>query len=221
MTVSYGSIPVRLNRRQLLIRSSAGLAAAGFALNALPAFAQSVDVEELMTPGPLPEMVLGSEDAPLTIVEYASMTCGHCANFHKYSYPHLKSEYIDTGKVRFVFREFPLDPVAAAAFMLARGLPEDKYFDAIDLMFETQSSWAFTDDPYTALLKLGQQIGYTKETAEKTLGDQKLLDSITAIRARAGEKFGVKSTPTFFFDGNMVGGALTVAQLDAEIAKYL
>ena len=93
--------------------------------------------------------------------------------------------------------------------------------DAIDLMFETQSSWAFTDDPYTALLKLGQQIGYTKETAEKTLGDQKLLDSITAIRARAGEKFGVKSTPTFFFDGNMVGGALTVAQLDAEIAKYL
>ena len=85
---------MRLNRRQLLIRSSAGLAAAGFALNALPAFAQSVDVEELMTPGPLPEMVLGSEDAPLTIVEYASMTCGHCANFHKYSYPHLKSEYI-------------------------------------------------------------------------------------------------------------------------------
>ena len=124
-----------LNRRQLILRSSAGLLLAGTVLPAMPAFAQSVDVEELMKPGALPDKVLGSEDAPLTIVEYASMTCGHCANFHKNTYPHLKKEYVETGKARFVFREFPLDPVASAAFMLARSVPEDKYFEVVDFMF--------------------------------------------------------------------------------------
>jgi protein-disulfide isomerase len=135
---------VSLNRRQLLLRASAGLVAAGTALPALPAFAQSVDAAKLLEPGVLPDKVLGDENAPVAVVEYASMTCGHCANFHKEAYPHLKSEYIETGKVRFIFREFPLDPVAAAAFMLARCAPEEKYFDIVDLMFEQQRSWAFT-----------------------------------------------------------------------------
>ncbi|WP_428699831.1 DsbA family protein [Stappia sp.] len=210
-----------LNRRQLILRSSAGLLAAGTALSALPALAQSVDMDKLLEPGTLPEKVLGEEGAPLTIVEYASMTCGHCANFHKATYPHLKKEYIETGKARFIFREFPLDPVAAAAFMLARSVPEDKYFDVIDVMFAEQRNWAFSNDPYNSLLNFAKQIGFTQESFEKTLTDQALLDGINATRDRASSDFGVDSTPTFFFNGNKVSGAISVEQLDKEAAKYL
>lgn len=210
-----------LNRRQLILRSSAGLLAAGTALSALPALAQSVDMDKLLEPGTLPEKVLGEEGAPLTIVEYASMTCGHCANFHKATYPHLKKEYIETGKARFIFREFPLDPVAAAAFMLARSVPEEKYFDVIDVMFAEQRNWAFSNDPYNSLLNFAKQIGFTQESFEKTLTDQALLDGINATRDRASSEFGVNSTPTFFFNGNKVSGAISVEQLDKEAAKYL
>ncbi|WP_186400766.1 DsbA family protein [Stappia sp. P2PMeth1] len=210
-----------LNRRQLILRSSAGLLVAGTVLPALPAFAQTVNVEELMQPGALPDKVLGSEDAPLTIVEYSSMTCGHCANFHKNTYPHLKKEYLDTGKARLVFREFPLDPVASAAFMLARAVPEEKYFDVIEFMFAEQRAWAFTQDPYNALLNFAKQIGFTQETFEKTLTDQALLDAINATRDRASSQFGVNSTPTFFFNGNKVSGAISPDELDKQAAKYL
>ncbi|MBC2858252.1 DsbA family protein [Stappia sp. 28M-7] len=216
-----GKILVSLNRRQLILRSSAGLLLAGTVLPAMPAFAQSVDVEELMKPGALPDKVLGSEDAPLTIVEYASMTCGHCANFHKNTYPHLKKEYVETGKARFVFREFPLDPVASAAFMLARSVPEDKYFEVVDFMFAEQRAWAFTQDPYNSLLNFAKQIGFTQESFEKVLTDQALLDGINATRDRASSQFGVDSTPTFFFNGNKVNGAISPEELDKEAAKYL
>lgn len=210
-----------LNRRQLILRSSAGLLAAGLSLPALPALAQSVDMEALLKPGVLPDKVQGAEDAPLTVVEYASMTCGHCANFHKNTYPHLKKEYVETGKVRFIFREFPLDPVASAAFMLARSVPEEKYFDVIDFMFAEQRAWAFTNDPYNSLLNFAKQIGFTQESFEKTLTDQALLDGINATRDRASSEFGVSSTPTFFFNGNKVSGAISVEELDKEAAKYL
>lgn len=210
-----------LNRRQLILRSSAGLLLAGTVLPALPAFAQAVDVEELMKPGTLPDKVLGNEDAPLTIVEYASMTCGHCANFHKTTYPHLKKEYVETGKARFVFREFPLDPVASAAFMLARSVPEDKYFEVVDFMFAEQRAWAFTQDPYNSLLNFAKQIGFTQESFEKVLTDQALLDGINATRDRASSEFGVNSTPTFFFNGNKVNGAISPEEFDKEAAKYL
>jgi protein-disulfide isomerase len=212
---------VSLNRRQLILRSSAGLLLAGTVLPALPAFAQAVDVEELMKPGTLPDKVLGNEDAPLTIVEYASMTCGHCANFHKTTYPHLKKEYVETGKARFVFREFPLDPVASAAFMLARSVPEDKYFEVVDFMFAEQRAWAFTQDPYNSLLNFAKQIGFTQESFEKVLTDQALLDGINATRDRASSQFGVNSTPTFFFNGNKVNGAISPEEFDKEAAKYL
>jgi protein-disulfide isomerase len=211
---------VSLNRRQLLLRASAGLVATGVVLPGLPAFAQSVDAAKLLEPGVLPDKVLGEESAPVTVVEYASMTCSHCATFHKESYPHLKSEYIDTGKVRFVFREYPLDPVAAAAFMLARCAPEEKYFDVVDLMFEQQRSWAYTENPYNSLLNFAKQIGFTQESFETCLKDQALLDGIYASRDR-GKEFGVRATPTFFFNGEMESGALTVSQLDAAISAQL
>ncbi|MXN66084.1 thioredoxin domain-containing protein [Stappia sp. GBMRC 2046] len=210
-----------LNRRQFLDRSARVMLAAGLTLSAVPALAESVDVEALMQAGPLPEMALGDENAPVTIVEYASMTCGHCANFHKNTYPHLKSEYIEKGKVRFLFREFPLDPVATAAFMLARCAPEDKYFDVVDTMFAEQRKWAFTNDPYNSLLNFAKQIGFTQENFESCLQNQELLDAINNIKNRASSEFGVSSTPTFFVNGEKVNGAITVEQLDEELAKHL
>jgi protein-disulfide isomerase len=166
-----------------------------------------VPVEELMKSGPLPELALGKADAPITVVEYASMTCGHCANFHTKVFPQLKEKYIDTGKVYFIMREFPLDNLAAAASMLARCAGGDKTFPLISALFAKQEEWAFVrGDPRPELLKLVKQAGFTQESFDKCLTDQKLLDDIYAIRARASETFGVDATPTFFINGKKLAG---------------
>lgn len=198
------------------------MATAAFGLaGSLPALAQSVNVDELMKPGPLGEKALGDENAPVTIIEYASMTCGHCASFHKRTWPDLKKEYIETGKVRFVFREFPLDPVAAAAFMLARCAPQDKYFEIVDTLFENQRSWAFTDNPYQSMLDFSKQIGFTQESFEECLTNQGLLDAVNAVKDRGANEFGVNSTPTFFINGERVSGALSIEEMGKLIEENL
>ncbi|WP_415717950.1 thioredoxin domain-containing protein [Roseibium sp.] len=207
-------------RRQFLKTTALATAALGV-LATGPSFAQSVDQEDLLKPGPLGDKILGDENAPVTIVEYASMTCGHCANFHKRTWPDLKKDYIETGKVRFIFREFPLDPVAAAAFMLARCAPQDKYFEIVDVMFDQQRSWAFTDNPYQSLLDFSKQIGFTQESFEKCLTNQGLLDAVNAVKDRGAEEFGVNSTPTFFINGERVSGALSIDDMGKKIDEYL
>ena len=167
-----------------------------------------VPLEELMKPGPLPDLALGKADAPITVVEYASMTCGHCASFHNKVYPALKEKYIDTGKVRLVFREFPLDNLAAAASLLARCAGGEKTFALISVLFAKQEEWAFVKgDPRPELFKVAKQAGFTQESFDKCLADQKLLDDITAVRTRGTETFGVSSTPTFFVNGKKLAGA--------------
>jgi protein-disulfide isomerase len=191
------------------------------AQDAAPARELSSFEQELMKPGPLPEMALGDPNAPVTIIEYASLTCGHCAHFHETAWPVLKAEYIDTGKVYFILREFPLDPLAAAGFMLARNAPGGRYFDVVDLMFERQKDWAYAENPVEALLGLSKQIGYSPATFESTLKDQALLDNINAVRTRASEEFKVDSTPTFFVNGEEVKGAMTPEGLRAKIDPLL
>lgn len=187
---------------------------------AAPAFAQAPSTEELMQPGPLGEQSQGPDDAPVTIIEYASMTCSHCASFHVNTYPLLKERYIDTGKVRYILREFPLDPLAAGAFMLARCAGEGKYFPLVDALFQQQRTWV-TQKPIEPLLNIAKQAGFTQETFEQCLADQKTLDAIEAVRQRAAEKFGVNSTPTFFINGKIHRGALTIDELEKEIQPYL
>ena len=166
-----------------------------------------ISVEELMKPGPLPDLVVGKADAPITVVEYASMTCGHCAHFHNTVFPTLKEKYIDTGKVRFIMREFPLDNLAAAASMLARCAGEGKALPLISALFAKQDDWAFVKgDPRPELLKFAKQAGFTQESFEKCLTDQKLLDDISSIRSRAADTFGVNATPTFFVNGKKLNG---------------
>jgi protein-disulfide isomerase len=166
--------------------------------------AQSGDLASLHEAPDLGERVLGEADAPVTVIEYASATCGHCASFHKDSFPALKKDYIDTGKVRFVFREFPLDELALAAFMLARCAPENRYFPIIDVLFEEQQSW--TRNAREELLKIARMAGFTPESFDQCLQDEDVAKGILAIRSTAAEQYGVQSTPTFFINGEMIAG---------------
>ncbi|MDX2159526.1 MAG: DsbA family protein [Hyphomicrobiaceae bacterium] len=198
-------IAVRLARRSALIGATLLALAPGLAL-AQDAKAPAGDITaELMKPVPRGDLTLGKADAPVTIVEYASMTCSHCANFHTKVLPKLKEKYVDTGKVRLILREFPLDNLAAAGAMLARCAGPDKSFGVIATLFEKQNDWAFVEgNPVPALFKLVGQHGFTKESFDKCLTDQKLLDDITSVRDKAGKQFGVRSTPTFFINGKQL-----------------
>ncbi|WP_159587414.1 DsbA family protein [Chelativorans xinjiangense] len=180
----------------------------------------SVDMDKLLEPGALPEKAEGAEDAPVTIVEYASMTCSHCANFHVNTYPALKEQYIDTGKVRLIMREFPFDPRAEAGFMLAR-CADDKYFAMVDVLFKQQSNWAPVQDAQSALLNIAKLAGFSQESFEACLTDQKLLDDVRAVRARGAEEFGVDATPTFFINGKKYSGAMSIEQMAAIIDPLL
>src|SRR5262249_10425045 len=179
-----------------------------------------VPLAELMTPGPLGDQVMGAADAPVTIIEYASMTCPHCAHFHETTYPEMKKKYIDTGKIRFIFRELPLDPLAAAGSMLARCAGKDKYFPMIDALFTQQKDWA-VQKPLQPMLAIAKQAGFTQQTFDECLANQKILDGIEESRTRAAEKFSVNSTPTFFINGKIFRGALTPEELDKQMAPYL
>jgi protein-disulfide isomerase len=181
----------------------------------------SVDVGELMKPGPLPEKILGKADAPVTVVEYASLGCPHCADFEKEVFPRLKEAYIDTGKVRYVAREFPLDQVAAAAAMLARCAPEDKFFDMTSLFFQTQQMWHVSQNQTDALFSVVKQTGFTRDAFEACLKDQKLLDGVTAIQKRAADVFKVNATPTFFINGKKAAKFQTITDMDQTLAALL
>jgi protein-disulfide isomerase len=174
----------------------------------------SVDMAKLLQPGTLPEMSLGKPDAKVTIVEYASMTCPHCAHFHATTLPDLKAKYIDTGKVRLVFREFPWDPRAEAGFMLAR-CSGDNYFAMVDVLFKQQMQWAGVENSKDALLQISKLAGFTQEKFEACLTDQKLLDDVRAVQKRGADEFGVNSTPTFFINGGRYPGAMSIEEFSA------
>ncbi|MBB2970057.1 DsbA family protein [Mesorhizobium sp. RMAD-H1] len=186
-----------------------------------PAPEGTVDVTKLYEPGKLKDMVMGNADAPVTIVEYASMTCPHCAHFAETTLPAIKQKYIDTGKVRLIFREFPFDPRAAAAFMLARCSPEDRYFPMVDVLFKQQQQWAAAADAEAPLMQIAKLAGFTQESFKACLTNQQLLDDVNASRERGEKEFGVTSTPTFFINGKKYAGALSVDQMSAIIDGLL
>lgn len=184
------------------------------------ALAQPAD-DELLVAGPLGEITLGDPSAPVTVIEYASMTCSHCAHFHETTFTPFKEKYIDTGKVHFIFREFPLDPLATAAFMLARCLPEDRYLPLVDTLFRQQKTWAFTDDPSSALLNIVKQAGFTQESFNACLTNQQILDGVNWVKDRGANQFEVSATPTFFINGTKKSGALSLEEMEQEIEPLL
>jgi protein-disulfide isomerase len=175
---------------------------------------------DLAQPSPLGDVVLGSPDAPVTIIEYASMTCPHCAQFQAKTFPKLKERYIDTGKVRYIFREFPLDPLAAGAFMLARCADKDKYLSIVDLFFGTQREWV-VPNPLQPLFNIAKQAGYNEETFNACLKNQQILDGIQNVRDHAAKVLNVESTPTFFINGKRVIGDVSIEDMEKEIKPFL
>ena len=182
---------------------------AGFSPLRLIADAMAQDASEVAKPVSLPDMALGSATAAVTITEFASMTCPHCAAFNANVFPKIKSEYIDSGKIRYVFREFPLDIKAAAGSMLARCIAKGdsgKYFAVVDMLFRQQDDWVMKNTTET-LTRIGKQAGLGQQAVEDCLKDQALFDKIKADQKYANDVLKVSSTPTFFINGTMVKGA--------------
>ncbi len=177
----------------------------------------------LLARSPLvPDIALGKADAPITIYEYASATCPHCADFHTNEWPLIKKEYVDTGKARFIFREFPLDQVALAAFMLVRcaaGNDPEKYHALLGTVFKTQREWA--QNPREGLLKIMRMAGMDEKRFEACQGDRKLAQAIVNSARNASRDFKVASTPTFFINGRKVEGRRTIEEFRKIIDEEL
>ena len=171
----------------------------GFA-GATPGFAQS-------TPEPKPDdRILGKPDAPITIFEYASLTCPHCADFDQNMLPKLKAEWIDTGKARLIFRDFPLDPAAVRAAMLARCAPPDQFYAFIDALFHSQRNWGVSGNVDEPLGKLAKVAGMSDEQFAACMKDEAVQKRVLDSRLEAEQQYKVESTPTFFINGVRVVG---------------
>jgi protein-disulfide isomerase len=194
-------------------------AAAAFALALTPAFAApapegTADMAKVLQPGPLTELELGDPKG-VPVVEYGSLTCSHCATFDTTVLPAFKTQYIDTGKVHFIFREFSRNPLDVAAFVLARCEGDDKALATIDLLFAEQEKWAFVDKPLDALIVALRPTGMSHDQAMTCLKDQSKADAMTKLLKTAEQDVKVQGTPTFVIDGKVYGGELSMDDLDA------
>jgi protein-disulfide isomerase len=231
---SLGREPVVSRRKVMLLGAVVATAGLGISLVASlfrPAKMETAKVQqrrrtgrlspsELTNPGPLPDLVLGKDDAPVTIVEYASMTCPHCAEFHNKVLPVLKAKYIDTGKARLIFREFVFDERGAMAAMVARCAGDGKALPLVSALFSKQDEWAQAKTDFLAkLYGFAQQVGVTRQVFDRCRQDEKLLKSLLAQRER-GAAFGVNATPTFFVNGKKLAGA-TIDDFDKAISPVL
>jgi protein-disulfide isomerase len=191
------------------LAANAALAAGG-----APEPDRTVDMATVLKPGTLPELTLG-DPSGIPVIEYGSLTCPHCATFSREVFPELKKDYIDTGKVRFIFREFSRNPLDVAAFVLARCIGDDKAFAAIELLFSQQDKWAFVDKPLEPLIAAMRPAGLTRDQAMACLQDKPKADAIVAIVKRATDEIKMTGTPTFVIDGKVFGGELSMDQLRA------
>jgi protein-disulfide isomerase len=162
----------------------------------------------------LAERTLGKADAPITIIEYASLTCPHCRDFDAQTLPKVKAAYIDTGKAKLIYRDFPLDGLALRAAGLARCAPPERYFPMIDTLFQQQDNWSRAKDPMDALAKLGRLAGMSPDLIDACLKSDKLMDGIVNIRLGGEQQFKVDSTPTFLINGTKVSGFLPFEEFD-------
>jgi protein-disulfide isomerase len=215
--------PLIATRRAFALTLSLAALSASAALHPVDvAMAQETMAVQVARPVSLPDMALGSVKAPVTITEYSSMSCPHCAAFGENVFPMLRSKYIDTGKVRFVFREFPLDIKAAAASMLARCIGNDdaeKYFGAVEILFKQQDR--LMDQTKDTLKAVGELHGMSEQEVETCEKDQTLLDKLAADQRYALEALKVDATPTFFVNGERLKGAMSFEELEEKIKPLL
>lgn len=167
------------------------------------------------------EMVIGDENAQITVIEYASLGCPHCANFHMTTYQDIKKNYIDTGKVKFIYRDFPLGTPALAASMIARCSGSAKYFGMIDIFFRGQKQWSQAENPMEALKKIARFGGMSIADVDVCLQNQELLDYIQNTARDGGEKHKINSTPSFVVDGETISGGMPYEDFKKILDKAL
>ena len=201
-----------LTRRQTLASTLAALAAAGLPFRALAQSAPAVG-----------EMVLGDPNAPVTLIEYGMFTCPHCAAFNAEVFPQIKANFIDTGKVKLVFREVYFNKPSLWAAMIARCAPSDRYFGISDVLFRTQKTWATPTDPQEMLDKLysiGRQAGLSNEAMDACMKDRAMAEALVADYQKHAEADGIDATPTFFIDGEKVGN-MSYPEFEAKLNAAL
>jgi protein-disulfide isomerase len=213
-----------MSKNIVLFRAVQGIALVAAALIAATVAIHQAKAAENLPPlaDIMADRALGKDDAPVTLIEYASLTCPHCANFAKETLPGIKRDYVETGKVKLIYRDFPLDNLAMRAAMMARCAPKERYFGLVETLFGTQATWARASDPAAALQRLGAVAGLNADGFEACMGSKDVFDGIMAMRTKADQEQKVNSTPTFFIDGKKVTGDLSLAefrkQLDAALA---
>lgn len=214
-----------LNRRMLLAHGGA-LAAIG-ALGARPAFAADGDthnVADLMAPGieSYKDWPIGNPEAKVTVIEYMSSTCPHCARFANDVFPAFREQYVDTNKVQFIARPFNRNALDFAVFMLAATATDaDGYLKVVDTYFKTQDDWAFSEKPKDAIFAVAQTLGFTQESFESALTNQALYTGMEQLRQQALDKFDLTGTPTFYINGKQISGEKTLEEMAAEIDPLL
>ena len=201
-----------MRRRTLIV---GGLAAAAVAGGAAVVLRQSNDAVAAGSwdPGITDfDKVLGNADAPVTIVEYASFTCPHCASFHSETMPLLKERFIDTGQVRFVFRDFPLNEPALRAGMMARCVPEEQYFNVVDVVFATLNQWSSGPNWLQSLSRIGRMAGLSQEAFDACMADTELEERILALRLEGANTYNVQATPSFVVNGRTLSGGRSIEE---------
>ena len=207
---------INTSRRNLLLGAAAIALAA-----ATPAHAEDakVDLTDLLTAPKEGDMILGPDTAKVTIIEYASASCPHCAAFYNDVFVKFKKDYIDTGKVKFIFREFPHNDQAMGAFMLARCSAKEKYFPLVDIFFTTQPKWV--PDAYNQLKEIAKQTGMSAEDFDKCLKNVDVAKGIMEVRDKADKSYGVTGIPTFFINGKLWDGERTIDSLKKFVDPLL
>jgi protein-disulfide isomerase len=190
---------------------------------AIPVSAQqpakpAANAASLLAPTPQ-DRILGKADAPITIVEYASLTCPHCAHFDKEVLPQLKQKWIDTGKAKLILRDFPLDEPALRAAMVARCAPPDKFYPLIDTLFRDQEKWVTSKDYRAALERIAKLAGINDKEFKTCISDKKLEDQVAQSRLTGAQQLGVDATPTFFINGTKFDGAPTAQAFDQALSS--
>ena len=192
-----------------------GLAAAATPLSPLGVLTAAADAAEILPS----DRILGKPDAPITIIEYASLTCPHCATFHLDTLPTIKKNWIDTGKARLVYRDYPLDGLALRAAALATCLEGDAYFGFLNALFQGQRSWARAADPTLALAQIARLAGMDQQTFDRCISNNAEMDRILRQQLMARETFDVQSTPSFVINGRKVRGSLETENFEALLQE--
>lgn len=199
-----------------------GLALTAFVFAALCAFAPATARAEVATTeAAMSEMSLGSKDAPVVLNEYSSLTCPHCASFHTDTLPIIKKEYIDTGKVRIVYHDFPLDNLALAALMIVRCSGPEQNIDFFNMLYDTQPDWSRAESPRAALVALARFYGMDINDVNTCLSNEALMNTIVEQRTQASDLHGIQSTPTFILDGKKIEGSLSFDDFKDVLDKAL